>query len=60
MFLDKIKKDFNLKEVYLKVLSENQVAFNLYKKLGFVEIGREIIDNKESVEMRIELWKKLY
>ena len=55
MFLDKIKKDFNLKEVYLKVLSENQVAFNLYKKLGFVEIGREIIDNKESVEMRIEL-----
>jgi|TARA_R110002020_G_scaffold425094_1_gene634541 RimJ/RimL family protein N-acetyltransferase len=55
MFLDKIKKDFNLKEAYLKVLSENQVALNLYKKLGFVEIKKEIIDNKESVEMRINL-----
>ena len=32
-----------------------QVALNLYRKLGFVEIRREMIGNKESIEMRIEL-----
>ena len=55
IFLDKIKKIFNIKEAYLKVLTKNQVALNLYRKLGFVEIRREMIDNKESIEMRIEL-----
>tara|TARA_R100000742_G_C4279556_1_gene104472 strand:- start:4160 stop:4615 length:456 start_codon:yes stop_codon:yes gene_type:complete len=55
IFLDKIKKNLNIKEVYLKVLTKNQVALNLYRKLGFVETRREMIDNKESIEMRIEL-----
>ena len=55
IFLDKIKKIANIKEAYLKVLTKNQVALNLYRKLGFVEIRREMIGNKESIEMRIEL-----
>ena len=55
IFLDKIKKNINIKEAYLKVLCENQVAYNLYKKLGFVETKREFINSKESIEKKINL-----
>ena len=42
-------------KIFLDKIKKNLVALNLYRKLGFVEVRREMIDNKESIEMRIEL-----
>lgn len=33
------KNDLRLKEIYLKVIRENEIAIKLYKKLDFKEIG---------------------
>lgn len=38
-FMEFISKKYNLDELLLEVLSSNERAHNLYKKLGFVVIG---------------------
>mgnify|MGYP001172861443 CR=1 FL=1 len=54
-FLDIIKKDFNLKEVYLEVFEFNTRALNLYKKLGFYEIERYNLERGISIKMKKDL-----
>jgi RimJ/RimL family protein N-acetyltransferase len=39
-FFDFLRREFGLKTVELEVLSHNIVAMGLYRKLGFVQIGR--------------------
>ena len=35
----KLLKDLNVKEIFLEVSTKNIIAYNLYKSLGFKEIG---------------------
>ena len=35
----KLLKDLNVKEIFLEVSTKNTIAYNLYKSLGFMEIG---------------------
>ena len=57
-FFSFIKKKYpNINKLMLEVIESNTRAYNLYKKLGFVEIGRKPHNNKISIIM-IKLQEK--
>jgi len=48
----------NIKEVFLEVRVSNIVAYNLYKTIGFIEVGRRkkyYSNNEDAILMRIDL-----
>ena len=52
-FIPFLFNDYNLNKISLEVLSTNEVAINLYKKLGFVKEGikrQEVYKNGEWVD----------
>lgn len=52
------KNHSNINKFILEVIESNNVAYNLYKKLGFVEVGRKLHNNKTSITM-IKLQKEI-
>lgn len=60
-FIPKLFHKFNLHKISLEVLSTNIVAYNLYKKIGFVEEGRkrdEVLKNNQWIDSIIMSIKK--
>ena len=54
-FIDYIKTNYsNIKIIMLEVLQSNKRAFNLYKKLGFLEINRYVYDDDVSIVMELK------
>lgn len=52
-FIPKLFDNLDLHKISLEVLSTNTVAYNLYKKIGFVEEGRkrdEVLKNNQWVD----------
>ena len=43
-----------IKRIFAEVFSENSRAYNLYKKYGFNEIGKNNINNKEVIRLELK------
>jgi RimJ/RimL family protein N-acetyltransferase len=46
-----LKNKYNINTVYLEVLSTNERAYHIYKKLNFIEVDRFKYNNEESIKM---------